>query len=167
MKKVIIYGAFLGVILASCNSSKSQTAISDKKVDEKAIPVTGSSATEEADLEGTWELVSLMSAQKVPLNDLYPNKKPTIAFDARPKQISGTTGCNSYTGSYVIDGRTISFGTGMALTKMACEGDGETLFVERLKKTNKFFIKEQNTLMLLEGDVALLEFKKIMGPKSY
>jgi heat shock protein HslJ len=167
MKRIIIYGAFLGVILASCNSSKSQTTISDKKVDEKAIPVTGSSATEESDLEGTWELVSLMGAQKVPLNDLYPNKKPTIAFDARPKQISGTTGCNSYTGSYVIDGRTISFGTGMALTKMACEGEGESLFVEQLKKTNKFFIKEQNTLMLLEGDVALLEFKKIMGPKSY
>ncbi|MGN6645391.1 MAG: META domain-containing protein [Cytophaga sp.] len=167
MKKIIIYGAFLGVILASCNSSKSQTAVSDKKVDEKAIPVTAAAATEESDLEGTWELVSLMGAQKVPFNDLYPNKKPTIAFDARPKQISGTTGCNSYTGSYVIDGRTISFGTGMALTKMACEGEGEALFVERLKKTNKFFIKEQNTLMLLEGDVALLEFKKILGPKSY
>ena len=167
MKKLIVCAAFLGVILTSCNSSKTQTAISDKKVDDAAIPVNGGSSTEEGDLEGTWELVSLVTGNASTFKALYPNKKPTIAFDARPKQISGTTSCNSYTGSYVLDGKTISFGTGMALTKMACEGDGEKTFVERLTKTNKFFIKDQTTLMLLDGDVALLEFKKILGPKSY
>ncbi|ABG58074.1 META domain-containing protein [Cytophaga hutchinsonii] len=166
MKKLIVYAAFLAFITASCKAPKSTTTISDKKVDEAAIPVTSNTTSEEADLEGTWELVSIISGP-TPFKDLYPNKKPTIAFDARSKQVSGNTSCNSYTGAYSIDGRVISFGTGMALTKMACEGNGENLFVERLRKTNKFFIKEQNTLMLLDGDVALLEFKKIMGPKSY
>lgn len=167
MKKLIVCAAFLGVILASCSSSKTQNSISDRKVDDAAIPVTAGTSTEEGDLEGTWELVSIITENTTPFKDLYPNKKPTIAFEARPKQISGTTSCNSYTGSYVLDGKTISFGTGMALTKMACEGNGERLFIERLTKTNKFFIKNQSTLMLLDGDVALLEFKKIMGPKSY
>ncbi|HSY61972.1 MAG TPA: META domain-containing protein, partial [Cytophaga sp.] len=98
---------------------------------------------------------------------LYPNVKPTISFDARPKQVSGTTSCNTYTGSYSLDGKNISFGNGFATTKMACEGNGETVFVQRLAKANKFFIKDQTTLMLLDGDIALLEFKKTMGPKSY
>lgn len=167
MKKLIVCAALLGAILVSCNSSKNQNAISDRKVKDAAIPVTGSSNTEEGDLAGTWELVSLVTGNASTFNALYPNKKPTIAFDARPKQISGTTSCNSYTGSYVLDDKTISFGTGMALTKMACEGDGEKVFVERLTKTNKFFIKDQSTLMLLDGEVGLLEFKKILGPKSY
>ncbi len=166
MKKLIVYVAFLAFILASCNSSKSTTAISDKKVDDAAKPITPGIASEENDLEGTWELISVITGP-TPFKELYPNKKPTIAFDARSKQISGTTSCNSYTGAYNIDGRALGFGSEMALTKMACQGNGESVFVERLSKTNTFFIKEQNTLMLLDGDVALLEFKKILGPKSY
>lgn len=168
MKKLIVYAAFLALILASCNTSKTTTPsnVSTKPVDEAAVPVTPGIASDEGDLEGTWELISIISSP-TPFKDLYPTKKPTIAFDARPKQISGTTSCNSYTGAYNIDGNAISFGGGMTLTKMACQGNGESLFVERLNKTNRFFVKDQNTLMLLDGDVALLEFKKILGPKSY
>lgn len=162
MKKIIVYAAFLGVIFASCNSAKTQTVINDKKVDEAAIPVNAGSGMEDTNLEGTWELVSVINSDssRIPFNELYPEKKPTITFDSRSKQVSGTTSCNRYTGSYVLDGRTISFGTGMAMTKMACPGNGETLFIDRIYKANKYFIKNQTTLMFLDGDVALLEFKK-------
>lgn len=167
MKKLIVFSAILAALFVSCNASKStSTAASPKKVDEASIPVTSNPSSEEADLGGTWELVSLISEQ-TPFNTLYPSVKPTIAFDARPKQVSGTTSCNTYTGSYSLDGKTISFGNGFATTKMACQGNGEAVFIERLRKTNSFFIKDQTTLMLLDGNVALLEFKKIMGPKSY
>jgi len=165
MKKVIVFSAFLAIVLASCNASKTTTTTT-KKVDDTAVPVSSSTSADEMDLEGTWELVSLIS-EPIPFNALYPTVKPTIAFDARPKQVSGTTGCNSYTGSYSLDGKNVSFGNVMTMTKMACEGNGESIFVQRLTKTNKFFIKDQKTLMLLQGDVALLEFKKVMGPKSY
>src|SRR4051812_13310398 len=103
MKKLIVYAAFLAFIMASCNASKTTTpsAVSSKTVDEAAKPVTPASSSEEGDLEGTWELVSIIS-EVTPFKNLYPNKKPTIAFDARPKQISGTTSCNSYTGAYNI-----------------------------------------------------------------
>lgn len=162
MKKLIVCVAFLGVIFVSCNSSKTQTVINDKKVDDAAIPVNGGSGMEDTNLEGAWELVSVIQGDsgRVAFNELYPEKKPTITFDSRAKQVSGTTSCNRYTGSYVIDGRTISFGTGMAMTKMACPGNGESLFIDRIYKTNTYFIKNQTTLMLLNGDVALLEFKK-------
>lgn len=167
MKKLIVFSAILAVLFVSCNASKSTTtATAPKNVDAASVPVTSNPSSDEADLGGTWELVSLIS-EPTPFNTLYPSVKPTVSFDARPKQVSGTTGCNSYTGSYSLDGKTISFGNGFATTKMACEGNGETIFIQRLTKANKFFIKDQTTLMLLDGDVALLEFKKIMGPKSY
>jgi heat shock protein HslJ len=169
MKKIIVFAAFLAVISTSCNTSKSTSNPSNpsaKKADDASVPISSSPSSEEADLEGTWELISLIS-ERTPFKTLYPTTKPTISFDARPKQVSGTTSCNTYTGSYSLDGKNISFGNGMAMTKMTCEGDGETIFVQRLTKTNKFFIKDQTTLMLLDGDVALLEFKKILGPKSY
>ena len=169
MKKVIVFSAILAVIFASCNTSKSASnpsTPSAKKVDDASVPVSSSPSSEEADLEGTWELISLIS-EPTPFKTLYPTVKPTISFDARPKQVAGTTGCNTYTGAYSLDGKSISFGDGMAMTKIACEGNGESIFVQRLTKTNKFFIKDQTTLMLLDGDVALLEFKKILGPKSY
>jgi heat shock protein HslJ len=167
MKKVIVFSAILAVIFAACNTSKSTSSTpTPRKVDDASIPVTSSPSAEEEDLGGTWELVSVISEQ-TPFNTLYPNVKPTIAFDARPKQITGNTGCNSFTGSYSIDGKIISFGNGLTTTKMACQGNGEAIYIQRLTKANRFFIKDQTKLMLLDGDVALLEFKKILGPKSY
>jgi len=166
MKKLIVLSAILAVIFASCNASKSSSSTTAKKVGDASVPVSSSPSSDEMELEGTWELVSIIS-ETTPFKTLYPTVKPTIAFDARPKQASGTTGCNTYTGSYSLDGKTISFGNGFATTKMACEGNGESVFIQRLTKAKNFFIKDQTTLMLLDGDVALLEFKKIMGPKSY
>ncbi|WP_018344365.1 META domain-containing protein [Cytophaga aurantiaca] len=166
MKKLIVFSTALALIFASCNTSKSPSTSTAKNVDQASVPVTSNTSAEESDLGGTWELVSTIS-EPTPFKDLYPSVKPTIAFDARPKQVSGTTSCNTYTGSYSLDGKTISFGNGFALTKMACPGNGESVFIDRIRKVNKFFIKDQTTLMLLQDDVALLEFKKILGPKSY
>jgi heat shock protein HslJ len=172
MKKIIVFSSFLIFVLGSCNCSKSTSSKStastanSKKADDKVVPVTSNESSDELDLEGTWELVSIIS-ETTSFKALYPNEKPTISFDSRPKQISGSTSCNTYTGSYAIDGRNISFGNGMALTKMACQGTGESVYMERLNKVNKVYVKDHTTLMLLSDDVALLEFKKTMGPKSY
>lgn len=167
MKKVIVFSVILAAIFASCNTSKSSsTTPTAKKVDDASIPVTSSPSSEEMDLEGTWELVSIIS-ETTPFSSLYPTIKPTLTFQAREKHISGSTGCNTFTGAYSLDGRTISFGNGITTTKMACQGNGEAVYIQRLTKTNTFFIKDQTTLMLLDGNVALLEFKKILGPKSY
>jgi heat shock protein HslJ len=166
MKKIVLIAVLLTIIFASCKSDKSTTNSSAAKAPDAVKPETFNSSDYEADLEGTWELVSVIGSN-TPFATLYPSTKPTLTLDSRPKQISGTTSCNTYTGSYVINDRSISFANGWASTKMACEGEGEGVFIERLKKADKFFIKEQNTLMLLLGDVALLEFKKIAGARSY
>jgi heat shock protein HslJ len=163
MKKVIVFSALLALALASCKSDQTSKTTKPATKEKAVLPNTSG---DEDDLDGTWELISTISEQ-TPFNTLYPNQKPTITFNSRPRQISGTTGCNTYTGSYTLLGSTISFGTGLTLTKMACDGKGEAVFVERLNKATDYFIKDQTTLMLMQGDVALLEFKKTLGGKSY
>jgi len=163
MKKVIVFSALLALALASCKCDQTSKTTKPTTKEKAVLPNT---AGDEDDLDGTWELISTISEQ-TPFNTLFPNQKPTITFNSRPRQISGTTGCNTYTGSYTLLGGTISFGNGLALTKMACDGKGEAVFVERLNKTTNYFIKDQTTLMLMQGDVALLEFKKTLGGKSY
>ena len=164
MKKLIVLTVLLSTLLASCNSSKPANS-STSNVD-AATPVTPNSSETTEELIGTWELISTIS-EPTPFNKLYPNTKPTIKFEGRPKQVEGNTSCNTFTGIYTIDRNSISFGTGLTYTKMACDGNGETVFMTRLNKANKYFIKDETTLMLLDGDIALLEFKKTMVGSSY
>jgi len=43
---------------------------------------------------------------------------------------------------------------------MACPGEGETVFVETLKKINSWSVTNDTTLNLIEGDIALMRFTK-------
>jgi heat shock protein HslJ len=75
-------------------------------------------------------------------NDIPPisGHQPTLEFDA--DQISGTTGCNHYGGTYQIEGDAIRF-EGVYSTEMAClEPDGlmgqERIYLELLRVANQF-----------------------------
>jgi heat shock protein HslJ len=86
-----------------------------------ACDSTGSGAnttpepTSAADLAGTaWTLVSIGGAPVV------EGSGPHLTFGA-DGNASGSTGCNSMSGSYATDGAALTFGP-MATTRMACEG---------------------------------------------
>jgi len=70
MIKNVLTVVFLGVILMSCNASKTQKEDSVSK------------------LEGTWEL-NYISGPRIAFDGLYPNKKPTINFDTKENRVSG------------------------------------------------------------------------------
>ena len=66
----------------------------------------GSSSTDTSDLTGVvWVLLGVEQAT------------PSIQFAA--KQVSGSAGCNRFSGSYTVDGDRMSFGP-LATTQMAC-----------------------------------------------
>ena len=112
-------------------------------------------------LEGTWEL-NYITGPKIAFDGLYPGKKPTLVIDVTNKRISGTTGCNSYSGALVAQNSSIDFRQPIAVTKMMCgQGmPGETAYLEMLKKINKFSITGGNTLNLISGDIAIMRFTK-------
>jgi len=109
---------------------------------------------------GRWELkdipVDPLSSEK-----LYPGKRPYLVFDTAKTRFSGNTGCNSLSGPIDINGRNIKFKEPMIMTKMACLNgmEGEKLFLQTLKETNGYIIKD-SMLSLLNGDKVLMQFVK-------
>jgi heat shock protein HslJ len=143
MKKIIAIVFISCCLLAACNSSK-KTNI-DMKESEK--------------LAGMWEL-NYISGTRIAFDGLYPNKKPTITFDIAKNTVSGNSSCNNFNGPLKVKGNTISFTDPMAMTKMMCQGDGETVFMQTLQKINAWSVSDGKTLNLIMGDIAMMRFTK-------
>ena len=114
----------------------------------------------EISIIGRWELkdmpVSLLTPGK-----LYPARKPYLSFDTSKTRFSGNTGCNSLSGPMDINGKSIKFKEPIMMTKMAClDGmEGENLFLQTLKETNSYRIKD-SILNFFKGDRLLMQFVK-------
>lgn len=125
-----------------------------------ALKNTVDASSDLSKLGGMWEL-NYISGPRIAFNGLYPGKKPEIMFNLSEKRINGNSGCNSFMGKLVADDTSINFNEPMAVTKMACPGEGETIFFEMLKKVNKYAIAGDTTLNFMMGDIAIMRFKKV------
>lgn len=143
MKKNIVALFISCCLLAACNSSKkTNTGISDS-----------------SKLDGAWEL-NYIDGSRIAFDGLYPDKKPIIKIDINNKTVSGNTGCNNFNGPLKVDGNKINFADPMAMTRMMCQGDGETVFIQTLQKINTWSVSDGNTLNLIVGDIAMMRFSK-------
>ncbi|MFD2520674.1 META domain-containing protein [Emticicia soli] len=112
-------------------------------------------------LNGSWELAEIPGA-RVSVVGLYPEKKPVITFDVNDNKFVGNTSCNNFSGLLVVFGNKISFNKSMAMTKMMCPGEGESTFIESLKKVDTYTINADKSLSLNIGGVETLRMKKVM-----
>ena len=118
---------------------------------------SGSNATPEptsaADLSGTsWTLVSIGGAPVV------EGSGPHLTFGSG-SEASGSTGCNSISGTYATDGAALTFGP-MATTRMACEEDlmaQETAVLEALAGVSGWEIDADGLLHLTGGTELVLQ----------
>lgn len=141
MKKNILVLTVLCLAFVSCNSAK--TAISNT-----------------TSLEGTWEL-NYITGPRIAFEGLYPNTKPTITFNLKESNVSGSNSCNRYTGKLNVEGNKISFKDPMAMTKMFCPGEGENIYMATLQKIDYYSISEDGkTLNFIMGDIAMMRFEK-------
>jgi heat shock protein HslJ len=111
-------------------------------------------------LQGTWQL-NYITGPRIAFEGLYPDRKPTLSFDEKRKKIAGSTSCNSFSVPLTAEGKKINFAEPMAMTKMACPGEGENVFLETLKKITGYDVTAGYTLTLLMGDVAMMRFTKV------
>ena len=89
------------LVVAACNSTGSGAN-------------TTPEPTSPADLAGTsWTLVSIGDTPAI------EGAGARLSFDSGGN-VSGSTGCNSISGSYALDGSALTFGP-LATTRMACE----------------------------------------------
>lgn len=108
-------------------------------------------------IDGSWEANHIINTPK-PFEEMYPNLKPSITFNSSKNQINGISVCNSFRGTFSIDGKSISIDEAMATTRKMCPNmAGEQVFLETLKKVNTYsVINKGNTLNLIMGDIAIM-----------
>jgi heat shock protein HslJ len=106
-------------------------------------------------LEGThWRLANLQR-QALPAGPA-----PTLQFDG--PRVSGSDGCNRYTGPYTRAGANLRIGPGLASTRMACPGDLERRaadFARVLGETHRYRVQSTGTgdhLDLLDASGAVI-----------
>jgi len=109
-------------------------------------------------LSGTWEL-NYISGPRIAFEGLYPDKKPFVSFNFSAKELVGNTTCNGFSSKYTMNGNNIHFADAIK-TMIFCEGGGEEVFLNMLKKVNKYALTDDNTLTFLIDDVAVMRFTK-------
>ena len=140
MKKTVLLFALICIYLVSCSTTT------------KAVVNTAS-------LEGTWVL-NFISGPKIAFDGLYPNNKPTIAFDLVENKIAGNNSCNQYFGKLIVDGTKINFKDAkIGMTMMACQGNGDTIYMSTLDKIDSYTITDDGkTLNFMMGNVVMMRF---------
>ena len=74
--------------------------------------------------------------------------------------ISGTNGCNRISGQFYQLNDTFRLDQPLISTKMFCDGEGEKLFMNTLKKVNRYQIDFEGYLLLFHSGSMVMKFKK-------
>jgi len=111
-------------------------------------------------IDTQWVLTELANAP-VPAGERQ--REASIRFQTEGK-VSGSTGCNRFSGTYALEGHLLHFGQ-LAMTRMACADDQgiEADYMKALETTRQFQI-HRNTLDLLDGAGRnAARFKAVLG----
>ena len=108
---------------------------------------------------GAWEL-EFLSGPRIAFAALYPDKKPTIAFNSSTNRVQGNNSCNGYSADYRVEGDNLFLGEPGPTTMMYC-GQGETFFMSMMEKVNRFEIDSEGKLHLMLDETTLLRFRPV------
>lgn len=108
-------------------------------------------------LKGNWELVLFPSSDKN-FAEIFGTRKPTIGFVSNV--VSGTTGCNLYSGTYASGDSVLTFTSNFVVTKMACPGYEEQTFLNALNSVNRYHLKETQLELSNNNRVVMVFVKK-------
>ena len=107
-------------------------------------------------LEDTkWILVSY--GEPGNLKNVIPDAKPTARFDSETKEVRGSGGCNTYFGSYEVDGNDLTMTGPFAVTEMWCgdeKGAQESEYLDILLAAESFEV-DDDALVIRSGDAVL------------
>ena len=114
-------------------------------------------------LNGTWVLEEFIGKDRSlkTLDQRFPNQKPTLKFE--DGSVSGTNGCNTFSGNYQVVGESLKMGPIMA-TRMFCEGVDDSQFDDRLQNATSFK-KENGKLVIYSNGVKAMTFGNMIQPR--
>lgn len=89
----------------------------------------------------------------------YWGHTPSMVINTTSRVFSGSTGCNSMSGSFNFSGSDIKFNKAIHTSKMNCNDYDEAGFLDALKKVDSYAVNG-NELQLKQGSTVLLTFAK-------
>ena len=108
------------------------------------------------DLAGMWTLTYL-EGRSASMD--FANVVPTIEFNFSENRVSGTAGCNRYSGSFQLKDNTVTI-TPLMMTKMMCGNiEGENKFANLLPGESKLVV-ENGVLYVKRNDLIVMSFSK-------
>lgn len=131
------------------------------------VAALGACATARAQVQGEVEAASLAGTawELVELNGQPPSSagEPlTLQFAAHERRVSGSGGCNRFSGPYMESGASLRFGP-LVSTRRACGepvlNTQETAYLNALQSTTRHAI-EADQLVLFRDDQALARFAR-------
>ncbi|MBO9406649.1 META domain-containing protein [Shimia sp. R9_1] len=135
-------------------STQSFAALTQNAPEEVEVMVERMPSRGDVDLTiGSW-LVVVMNGEVV-----QSERVPQIEFDADGR-VSGSSGCNRFTGSYTRTGDRLSFGP-LASTRMACSDElnaQETAFFKTLTQVSSVGIMDGGTVLIDERGAVVMRF---------
>ena len=109
------------------------------------LAACGGSGSGSSDLKGTSWTVSTIAGQPT-----VPTAQPTIVFGS-DGSISGSTGCNTYSGTFTVSGSQLTVGP-LATTRKACTDEAvsaqESAFTAALGSATTFAVGSDGNLTL-------------------
>lgn len=105
---------------------------------------------------GTWMATSMYGESIAEVD--FMRGSPSIIF-TDSTSFNGSTGCNQYSAKYSEGefGVKITIGP---MTKMACSGDEESIFIKALSETNRMK-REGEVLMFFNNEQEVIRFQKV------
>jgi heat shock protein HslJ len=106
-------------------------------------------------LVGEWQAIAINNGKEAVVSVM--NGTTVTAIFGADGKLTGNGGCNTYNGTYTLDGDKITIGP-LATTRMACEQavmDQETAYLNALAKASTYTLGK-GTLELRDADGALL-----------
>lgn len=123
----------------------------------------GNKMLTQAEMEGYWVLKNMNGE---PASNLFAGALPTLQFNFEDNTVSGTGGCNRYTGTYTYKDGVFS-APNLAMTQMLCtEDNAEGQFALELSNTNNTLSIENGLLVVSRDGNAILEFEKGDAPSQ-
>ena len=95
-----------------------------------------------------WVLTSYTTAGEN--KAVLPDIEVTVFFDSEENQLSGNGGCNSYGGSYEVDGMDISVTGPLYRTEMWCGdeiGEQENMYLDALQSAGSYQIEHGSLII--------------------
>jgi heat shock protein HslJ len=129
------------------------------QLDLNGVKVTGKDAErynllrQDAIADRYWKLTLLNG--KTIRSDETTNREPHILLSGSDRRVSGSSGCNTFHGSFKISGSKLKFSP-LATTRMACpDMDTESAFLKALENTETYNVSD-DTLTLYSFNAAKL-----------